>query len=116
MFKRIRIERRLVVDSTLLGVLLTLLVAAADTAGLLLPLERWFYDQRAAYCQRYMPAPTDRLVHVDVDDAALESIGRWPWHRSILAEVVDEIRLAGPKAVALDVLLPEPEEPESRRL
>src|SRR5438876_4658692 len=112
MFKRIKIERRLVVDSTLFGVLLTLFVAAADGFGWLAPLERWFYDQRAARCQHWMPKPTDRLVHVDIDDAALESVGRWPWHRGVLADVLDEINTAGAKAIGLDLLLSEPDEPQ----
>ena len=113
MFKRFRIERRLVVDSTLFGVLLTLFVAAADGFGWLSPLERWFYDQRAARCQHWMPRPTDRLVHLDIDDAALDSVGRWPWRRGVLAEILDEVAAARPKAVALDLLLSEPEEPQS---
>jgi CHASE2 domain-containing sensor protein/class 3 adenylate cyclase len=110
MFKRFKIERRLLVDSTLFGVMLTLLVAAADAFGLLSPLERWFYDQRAAHCQHWMPRPTDRLVHLDIDDAALESVGRWPWRRGVLAEMLDEVAAAQPKAVALDLLLSEPQE------
>ena len=111
-----RINRRIVADSTLIGVLLTLLVAAADAAGLLAHLERWFYDQRARYCQVFMPLPTDRLVHVDIDDAALEAVGRWPWDRAVLAEILDEIALAKPRVIGLDVLLSEPQELRWRQL
>ena len=39
---------------------------------------------------------------IDIDDAALETIGRWPWPRSTLAEIVDEVRLAGADVLALD--------------
>jgi class 3 adenylate cyclase/CHASE2 domain-containing sensor protein len=109
-------KRRLLIDATLIGVLLTLLVAAADALGWLTPLERWFYDQRALLCQHWMPPPTDRLVHVDIDDAALDAVGRWPWHRTDIAEIVDELRLAGAKAVALDITLSEPESPQVVRL
>src|SRR5688572_7107125 len=103
-------HRRLAVDSTLFGVMLTLFVAAADLAGLLSPLELWLYDQRALRCQHWTPAPTDRLVHVDIDDDSQTAIGRFPWHRSVLAEIVEEIHRAGAKAIALDLLLSEPQE------
>ena len=105
-------ERRLLIDATLFGALLTMIVAAADALGMLAPLERWFYDQRALLCQRWMPPPTDRLVHVDIDDAAIATIGRWPWDRTDVAEILDELRLAGAKAVALDVTFSEPQPPE----
>ena len=107
-----KIERRLLIDATLFGVLLTLVVGAADAFGFLTPAERWFYDQRAALCQRWMPPPTDRLVHVDIDDGALDVVGHWPWDRTDVAEILDELRLAGARAVALDVLFSEPQAPE----
>jgi CHASE2 domain-containing sensor protein/class 3 adenylate cyclase len=110
-----KLDRRLLVDSTLFGVVLTLLVAGADALGLLSPLERWLYDERALRCQHWTPPPTDKLVHVDIDDAALDAIGHWPWDRSTVAEILDELRLAGAKAVALDVLFSEPQKPELRK-
>jgi CHASE2 domain-containing sensor protein/class 3 adenylate cyclase len=107
-----REKRRLLVDATLIGAVLTLLVAAADALGWLTPLERWFYDQRALLCQHWMPPPTDRLVHVDIDDASQATVGRWPWPRTDVAELLDELHKAGAKAVALDVTFTEPQPPE----
>lgn len=109
---RNRAERRQVARALLLGLSITGIVIACDMAGLLQSLEWWFYDERVRLCQLYRKPPTDRLVHVDIDDSALETIGRWPWHRNILADAVDELRRAGAKAVAFDVLLSEPEEPK----
>src|SRR5439155_2377957 len=110
----VKLDRRLLVDATLIGVVLTLLVAAADGLGVLAPLERWLYDQRAVRCQHWTPPPTNLLVHVDVDDASLDAIGAWPWKRTDVADILDELRLAGPKAVALDVLFSEPQKPEGK--
>src|SRR5687768_16232744 len=101
----LRLDRRLLVNATVVGAALTLLVAAADAVGLLSPLERWLYDERAAYCQRWMPPPTTQLVHVDIEGPSLDAIGRWPWDRADLADLLDEIAAAKPKAVALDLLL-----------
>lgn len=105
-----RVERRLFFNSLILGLALTLAVTAVEYAGGLEQLERWFYDVRARNCQFFDPPPTDKLVHVDIDDRALEAVGAWPWRRSVLAEILDEIRIAGAKAVAMDVIFPEPQE------
>jgi len=102
-----RSERRLLVDTAILGVLLTLLIVALEYTGLLAAPERFFYDLRARNCQYFTPPPTDKLVHLDIDDASLEAIGRWPWSRGTLAEIVDEIRIAGARALAWDVIFSE---------
>lgn len=116
---RQQLKRRLVQDSILVGTVLTLLVVLLDLFGALVPLDWWFYDRRAHYCQFFTPRPTESVVHIDIDDAALEDVqyegGRWPWKRTLLAEMFDEIRLARPKAVVLDIIFPEREEPELQR-
>src|SRR5215213_5008321 len=108
----LRHERRVLVDCLGIGIALTLLTIAADVSGALTPLENWLYDARARFCQFFTKPPTDTLVHLDLDDNALEVVGRWPWPRARLAQVLDEIRLAGPKAIEMDILLSEPQEIE----
>ena len=103
-------ERRLQMYTAVCCLGITLLILGAERVGVLTQLERWFYDRRATDCQLFTPPPTDRLVHLDIDDSALEGVGRWPWHRSTMAEILDEIHAAGAKAVALDVLFLEPED------
>src|SRR5215212_9159394 len=102
-----RSERRLLIDTSMLGVALTFLVVFLDFAGLLSAPERFFYDFRARHCQRYTPPPTTQLVHIDIDDKSLSELGHWPWPRSRLAEIVDEIRIGGAKTMVLDVMLSE---------
>lgn len=46
---------------------------------------------------------------VGVDEASLAEVGRWPWPRTILAALVDSLRARGTTAVALDLLLSEPD-------
>src|SRR5258706_2558031 len=103
-----RSERRLLVDTSILGIALTLLVTFLDFSGLLAAPERFFYDFRARRCQHYTPKPTTRLVHVDVDDTRLLVLRQCPWRRSKLTEIVDELRIGGAKTMALDVILSEP--------
>src|SRR3954466_9447869 len=88
-----------------LGVAITVAVLVMQAAGALRPLEGWLYDTRARNCQFFSPPPTTQVVHLDIDDSALEAYGKWPWRRGrrIVGRVVDELRDAGAKALALDI-------------
>ena len=92
------------IDTSVLGVLLTLIVCAIDYAGGLFRVEQLAYDLRAQHFQIFTPPPTTQLVHVDIDDVSLTEIGHWPWPRATMALLIDEIRLAGAKALGLDVI------------
>jgi class 3 adenylate cyclase/CHASE2 domain-containing sensor protein len=108
-----RIKRRRLTETAALGVTLTLLVVLVDHYGLLHSLDEWAYDRRVRDCQIFSKPPTDRLVHLDVDDRAIEVIGRWPWSRARQAEILEELHRAGPKVVAMDLHLSRPEEAEN---
>src|SRR5438128_932176 len=88
-----------------LGATLTLLVTALDALGAFGRLERALYDARCESFQFFVRPPTDKLVHLDIDDAAINVLGKWPWPRWKLAAILDEVSAAGPKVIALDVLL-----------
>jgi hypothetical protein len=109
-----RLERRVFSRSLVIGALLTLVVLAVHALGLLDSLEYWLYDQRAIHCQLAEPAPTNRFVHLDIDDASVspDALGRWPWPRGNLARILDEVHRAGPSAVGLDILFSEPQKPQ----
>jgi signal transduction histidine kinase len=50
-----------------------------------------------------------------IDDASLERYGRWPWKRSLLAQVVRAASAEHPKALGLDILLSEAEDETNDR-
>jgi class 3 adenylate cyclase/CHASE2 domain-containing sensor protein len=102
-------ERRLLKRNLLLGLVVTILVACADHAQCLRPIENGCYDLRSKHFQHFAPPPTDRLVHLDIDDATIKAIGGWPWPRKEFAQIIDEVHHAGAKALALDVIFIEPE-------
>jgi adenylate cyclase len=57
----------------------------------------------------FLPRAADpSAIIVAIDDASLGRIGRWPWPRSVHAQLIDRLREAGAKVVALDVNFPEP--------
>lgn len=71
------------------------------------------YERQAIdYCYQSFPrahAPmTSEIVFVDIDDGALDLVGRWPWKRTLLAGVIEELTQAGAKTIAIDLLLSEP--------
>lgn len=53
---------------------------------------------------------TDAVVIVAIDDASLHHVGQWPWPRQIQARLISTITGAGPAALGIDLLWPEPDE------
>jgi len=49
------------------------------------------------------------LVCLDIDDAALQRVGRWPWPRDVQAGILDVLRELGVRALLVDLTLGEPE-------
>lgn len=85
----------------------TVLVLAAQGAGWLAGLDRLAWDARARLLAR--TAPDDlpiRLVLVDEPSLAERP---WPWPRKNLARVVELCKVAGCKALAFDLLMPDPD-------
>ena len=72
---------------------------------------RWdqlLYDSQLNLWSR--PAPDD-IVIVAIDTQSLSRIGRWPWSRKVHAELIRRLTEAGAKAIVLDILFAEAEEP-----
>lgn len=90
------------------GALLVALAAAlASDAGRFAPLREAWFDA----LQRASPRPVDELpaVIVAIDDRSLAALGRWPWPRSRLAELIRKVAAQGAGAVGIDIVLPEPD-------
>ena len=89
----------------LLLLLLGLLVAALRM-GWFDRLDHGLYDLSIAASGR---AASDAVLVLAIDEASLAGIGRWPWPRQRLAEVLDRLADAGSGPVLLDVILAEPQ-------
>ena len=59
---------------------------------------------------RTTQGPSPHVALVLIDDASLERYGRWPWKRSLLAQVLRAASAEHPKALGLDILLSEGED------
>jgi adenylate cyclase len=53
--------------------------------------------------------PGDAVVIVAADETSLAALGRWPWPRSVLADLTTALSDAGAKVIAFDILLSEPQ-------
>ena len=54
-------------------------------------------------------AVDNRIVLAAIDDHSLNKIGRWPWTRTKIANVIDKLNTYGAKILAFDVFFSEPE-------
>ena len=56
------------------------------------------------------PVPTTgRIALVTIDEKSVDAIGRWPWRRSVMADLVDRLTESGVRAIGFDVVFSEPE-------
>lgn len=77
-------------------------------------LDRVVYDLGLTLWSR---PPPPGIVIIAIDDASVQAIGRWPWRRAVHASLLEQLATARPRAVALDLLLSEPDpDPEQDRL
>ncbi|MBI4745208.1 MAG: adenylate/guanylate cyclase domain-containing protein [Deltaproteobacteria bacterium] len=87
-----------------------LLVNLGFYLGLFEGLERKAFDMRARYNSRQ---PSSEVAILLIDEASLRGmnpiVGRWPWPRSVHADVVDFLAMSGAKAVLFDILFTENE-------
>ena len=94
-----------------LGLALTALTLLLDSAGVFRSWEHRSLDARFRSGLRPATPMSDAIVHVDIDDGAIDRIGRWPWPRALLADAIDELRRAGANTIAVDVALQDPQRP-----
>jgi len=51
----------------------------------------------------------NEIVIVGIDEESLKKVGRWPWPRDKIAELIDKIAKGGAKTIGVDILFSEPE-------
>ncbi len=83
------------------------IIGALAAGGFLLGmLDTW---SARATDRLFLPRPADqRIVIVAIDDSSLGQIGRWPWPRTVHAELLRKLGDAGAAAIGYDVNFPEP--------
>ena len=93
--------------------MLVLLVAAALEIGWLHLLDGFEYRVSDLFVRSYARAlePDPDIVIVDIDEKSFsrmhDTAGKWPWPRSIHAELLQGIQAQSPRAVVFDILFAE---------
>lgn len=91
------------------------IIATAVSCGCLLllvsnpPVVRYLDDKAFDTLSSNIPphGSTTDVVIVDIDNASLARIGRWPWSRSIIARLLENLQKDRPSVLVLDVMFPE---------
>jgi eukaryotic-like serine/threonine-protein kinase len=97
-----------------IALVISLAFAAATLIGVpflhpfLQDMERLAYDTGVKWTQRDA-ASTDKIAIVAIDDESIKQIGRWPWPRNILADMIKWLTDAQAKVIGLQIFLTEPQ-------
>ncbi len=88
------------------GLLLLLFTTLMAGSGWLWRWDQLLYD---LHLSLLAGSPSDDIVIVAVDEQSLEALGRWPWSRETHARLIEQLTLAGARAIVLDILFSEPD-------
>jgi serine/threonine-protein kinase len=86
--------------------------AALLRVDILEGLERAAYDVGVNGASR---TPSERISVIAIDDQSIDNLGRWPWPRSIHAQMIDTLRAGGAKVVGSLFFYSEPQIYPGRR-
>lgn len=104
------VQSKKFISSTLLALCVTLVVSALYAGGAFQRNEWIAFDWLIQHKRGDSKAPDDIAI-ILIDDASLQAmdpvVGRWPWPRSILADVIEYLSLGSPKAILFDILFSE---------
>ena len=105
------INLRLILLASTVVLLLAIQIAAL-LPGVTTPIERVEYSTRDVMMRlRGEQKTPDNIVIIAIDDFSFNWTGyRWPWPRSYLAEIVDQVTAGGGKVIGIDIILSEPDE------
>ena len=85
------------------------LSAVYSEQSVLKRLDGLLYDTRLKLMLPHREVKNLPVVIVDIDEKSLKQLGRWPWSRQIVAQILEQLTAAGASVVAFDVIFSEPE-------
>jgi len=61
-----------------------------------------------------LPSGGETIIAV-IDEKSLAELGRWPWSRTTIARLMDQLKASGAKAIGFDIVFSEPDDNSSLR-
>ena len=58
------------------------------------------------------PDPAPDIAIVMVDEKSISEIGRWPWSRAVMADLVNKVSTGKPRVIGIDIMFTERENRE----
>lgn len=89
--------------------MLAQLSAVYSEQSVLKRLDGLLYDSRLKLMLSHREVKDLPVVIVDIDENSLKQLGRWPWSRQTVAQMLEQLTAAGASVVAFDVIFSEPE-------
>ena len=89
-----------------LALLAVLALQLADVTALTRVGQLVFDSYVRAEPRQYRPVP---VKVVDIDEASIRQFGQWPWPRTEIARLIQQLGNAGASVVALDIVFSEPD-------
>jgi adenylate cyclase len=82
---------------------------------------QWMERLQAVGFDAYQALSPRRVVSmpatiVEIDQKSLAAMGQWPWPRSLLAQLIDDVNRQKPAAIGLDIVMPEPDAHSAERV
>lgn len=103
-----------IIFSTLISLLSLIFFYSLHQTGQFESLEMQTFDSRMRWSESNMKANQD-VVMILIDEASLQSmkplVGRWPWPRSLYADLIDFLAASGARSIIFDILFTEPQDP-----
>ncbi len=104
-------SRSRVIGAALLGVLVLCIWLQAPWTG---RIQAPWFDAHQVIAPRSLGALP--VTVVEIDQKSLLGLGQWPWPRTQLARLIDTVHRAGPAAIGVNILMPEPDALSPERL
>ena len=95
----------------IIGLLIVAIMAALMITKKVSPLERlegMMYDLRLRLVGT--TKPPDAIVIAAIDERSIEKLGRWPWGRDTIAQLITKLSDAGAELIVFDIFMSEKEE------
>jgi CHASE2 domain-containing sensor protein/signal transduction histidine kinase len=97
--------RRFLFEWAAIGCLGIAVILLSALARVTVGIDHLVYDR---FLMLHLQPVSPDIVVVEIDNASIERLGRWPWPRSVHANLLEQVARAKPAAVIYDVLFTEP--------